>query len=97
MIDNDVAPRPYADTLVDARHQAVHPERLRRPGIDARRGLRQLLASATEEDVAAICPRAVRERLAAVKRQYDPARLFAGNHDIRPSQGRAPFPRWQAA
>ncbi|MFB9624115.1 FAD-binding oxidoreductase [Nonomuraea helvata] len=42
------------------------------------------LASATEEDVAAIYPAQTYERLAAVKRQYDPGNLFAGNHNVRP-------------
>ncbi|MFI7708570.1 FAD-binding oxidoreductase [Nonomuraea sp. NPDC049480] len=42
------------------------------------------LASATEEDVAAIYPTQTYERLAAVKRQYDPGNLFARNHNIRP-------------
>ncbi|MFF3665366.1 FAD-binding oxidoreductase [Microtetraspora malaysiensis] len=42
------------------------------------------LASATEEDVAAIYPRQTYERLAAVKRQYDPGNLFARNHNVRP-------------
>jgi FAD/FMN-containing dehydrogenase len=42
------------------------------------------LASATEEDVAAIYPNETYERLAAVKRQYDPANLFARNHNVRP-------------
>ncbi len=42
------------------------------------------LTSATEEDVAAIYPPATYQRLAAVKRQYDPGNLFARNHNIRP-------------
>ncbi len=42
------------------------------------------LASATEEDVAAIYPTETYQRLAAVKRQYDPGNLFTRNHNIRP-------------
>ncbi|MGV9384100.1 FAD-binding oxidoreductase [Nonomuraea sp. NPDC003707] len=42
------------------------------------------LASATEEDVAAVYPTGTYERLAAVKRQYDPGNLFAHNHNVRP-------------
>ncbi|MEV0151341.1 MULTISPECIES: FAD-binding oxidoreductase [unclassified Nonomuraea] len=42
------------------------------------------LASATEEDVAAVYPTRTYQRLAAVKRRYDPGNLFAGNHNIRP-------------
>lgn len=42
------------------------------------------LATATDEDVAAIYPTETYQRLAAVKRQYDPANLFAHNHNIRP-------------
>jgi len=42
------------------------------------------LTSATEEDVTAIYPPATYQRLAAVKRQYDPGNLFARNHNIRP-------------
>ncbi|MFI7612030.1 FAD-binding oxidoreductase [Nonomuraea terrae] len=42
------------------------------------------LASAAEEDVAAIYPTETYRRLAAVKRQYDPGNLFAGNHNVRP-------------
>jgi FAD/FMN-containing dehydrogenase len=42
------------------------------------------LASATEEDVAAIYPAQTHKRLAAVKRRYDPGNLFARNHNIRP-------------
>lgn len=42
------------------------------------------LASATDEDVEAIYPPKTYERLAAVKRQYDPDNLFARNHNVRP-------------
>ncbi|MEV6103579.1 FAD-binding oxidoreductase [Streptomyces sp. NPDC051940] len=42
------------------------------------------LASAAEEDVAAVYPRETYERLAAVKRAHDPANLLAGNHNVRP-------------
>ena len=42
------------------------------------------LSSATEEDVAAIYPVETYQRLAAVKRQYDPGNLFACNHNVRP-------------
>lgn len=42
------------------------------------------LTSATDEDVAAIYPGQTYQRLAAVKRQYDPRNLFAGNHNVRP-------------
>jgi FAD/FMN-containing dehydrogenase len=43
------------------------------------------LSSATDDDIAAIYPTQTYERLAAVKRRYDPANLFAGNHNIRPA------------
>jgi FAD/FMN-containing dehydrogenase len=44
------------------------------------------LGSATEDDVAAIYPSQTYERLAAVKRRYDPGNLFARNHNIRPHE-----------
>jgi FAD/FMN-containing dehydrogenase len=42
------------------------------------------LSTAAATDVAAIYPSEVYSRLAAVKRQYDPGNLFAGNHNVRP-------------
>ena len=42
------------------------------------------LTTATDEDVAAVYPNGTYERLVAVKQQYDPANLFAGNHNVRP-------------
>ncbi|HET6297692.1 MAG TPA: FAD-binding oxidoreductase [Kribbella sp.] len=42
------------------------------------------LTTATEEDVAAVYPTQTYQRLAAVKRQYDPGNLFAGNHNVPP-------------
>jgi hypothetical protein len=44
------------------------------------------LTSATEEEVAAIYPTETLQRLAAVKGQYDPGNLFAGNHNVRPQE-----------
>ncbi|MFG1818901.1 FAD-binding oxidoreductase [Kribbella sp. NPDC049174] len=64
-----------------------------RPGLDAIWGrlaphvsgaYANFLATATEEDVAAVYPPETYRRLAAVKRQYDPGNLFAGNHNVRP-------------
>ncbi|SPL99793.1 FAD linked oxidase-like protein [[Actinomadura] parvosata subsp. kistnae] len=42
------------------------------------------LATAGEDDVAAVYPAATHRRLAAIKRRYDPRNLFAGNHNVRP-------------
>ncbi|GAA4215709.1 FAD-binding oxidoreductase [Actinocatenispora rupis] len=42
------------------------------------------LDSATADDVAAVYPPDTRRRLAAVKHRYDPANLFARNHNVRP-------------
>jgi FAD/FMN-containing dehydrogenase len=43
------------------------------------------LTSAAAEDVAAVYPAGTYERLAAVKRQYDPSNLFARNHNVPPA------------
>ncbi|NUT08300.1 MAG: FAD-binding oxidoreductase [Hamadaea sp.] len=65
-----------------------------RPGLDALWGrlaphvsgaYANFLATATEADVAAVYPAATYDRLAAVKRQYDPGNLFSGNHNVRPA------------
>jgi len=42
------------------------------------------LTTATVEDVAAVYPNGTYERLVAVKQQYDPDNLFAGNHNVQP-------------
>ena len=66
------AARPALDTIWD---------RLA-PHVDG--AYANFLASATEDDVAAIYPTQTRRRLAAVKRRYDPGNLFARNHNIPP-------------
>jgi FAD/FMN-containing dehydrogenase len=48
------------------------------------RRLRQLPLFCPAEYVAAIYPVETYQRLAAVKRQYDPGNLFARDHNIRP-------------
>ena len=42
------------------------------------------LTTATEQDTAAIYPPQTYQRLAAIKRHYDPANLFTRNHNIHP-------------
>jgi FAD/FMN-containing dehydrogenase len=42
------------------------------------------LTSATDHDTAAIYPTPTYQRLAAIKRHYDPANLFTRNHNIHP-------------
>ncbi|MFB6720432.1 FAD-binding oxidoreductase [Kribbella sp. NPDC056345] len=42
------------------------------------------LTSATDADVAAVYPAQTYQRLAEVKRAYDPGNLFRGNHNVRP-------------
>lgn len=41
------------------------------------------LSGVTESDVAAVYPEKTYERLAAVKRKYDPENLFRGNHNVK--------------
>ncbi|MDT7725020.1 MAG: hypothetical protein QOI21_1596 [Actinomycetota bacterium] len=64
-----------------------------RPGLDAiwarlaphvSGAYANFLASATEEDVAAVYPTETYDRLAAIKSQYDPGNLFRRNHNVRP-------------
>ena len=64
-----------------------------RPGLDAvwdrlaphvSGAYANFLAPATEQDVGAIYPSGTYQRLATVKRRYDPGNLFAGNHNVRP-------------
>jgi FAD/FMN-containing dehydrogenase len=43
------------------------------------------LGTTTADDVAAVYPAATYERLAAIKRRYDPSNLFAGNHNVSPA------------
>ncbi|TDW90798.1 FAD/FMN-containing dehydrogenase [Kribbella pratensis] len=42
------------------------------------------LSEAEDADVAAVYPAETYERLAAVKREYDPENVFAGNHNVKP-------------
>ena len=64
-----------------------------RPGLDAvwerlaphvSGAYANFLSTASEDDVAAVYPAETYRRLAAVKREYDPGNLFAGNHNVRP-------------
>jgi FAD/FMN-containing dehydrogenase len=43
------------------------------------------LSDAEDADVAAVYPAGTYERLAAVKREYDPENVFASNHNVRPA------------
>ncbi|WP_423461774.1 FAD-binding oxidoreductase [Promicromonospora sp. MS192] len=65
-----------------------------RPGVEAiwdklaphlRGAYANFLTSATEQDVADVYPAGTYDRLAAVKRRYDPANLFAHNLNVRPA------------
>jgi FAD/FMN-containing dehydrogenase len=47
------------------------------------------LSGTTDADVAAVYSEETRERLARVKRRYDPENLFAGNHNVRPTRPQA--------
>ena len=76
-----VGPKPVVEAARPA--LAAIWERLA-PHVDG--AYANFLASATEEDVAAIYPGETYQRLAAVKRQYDPGNLFARNHNVRPAE-----------
>jgi FAD/FMN-containing dehydrogenase len=65
-----------------------------RPGVDAlwarltrhvRGAYANFLTDASGEEIDAIYPAEARERLALVKRRYDPDNIFAGNHNVRPA------------
>ncbi|WP_350278837.1 FAD-binding oxidoreductase [Kribbella sp. HUAS MG21] len=43
------------------------------------------LSDAADAEVAAVYPAATYARLAAVKREYDPANVFTGNHNVKPA------------
>lgn len=43
------------------------------------------LTGTSADDLAAVYPAETRDRLAAIKRRYDPANLFARNHNISPA------------
>jgi FAD/FMN-containing dehydrogenase len=62
--------------------EAVRPfDAVKALGVGAYAGF---LGTATEGDVAAIYPMPTRQRLAEVKRKYDPGNLFSQNFNIRP-------------
>jgi FAD/FMN-containing dehydrogenase len=62
--------------------EAVRPfDAVKALGVGAYAGF---LGTATEVDVAAIYPAPTRQRLAEVKRKYDPGNLFSQNFNIRP-------------
>jgi FAD/FMN-containing dehydrogenase len=80
----------FATTAIGPKAVLDGPARQRMDGIWARLAphvngsYANFLSSATDTDVAAVYPAATRERLAEIKRRYDPANLFAGNHNVRP-------------
>jgi FAD/FMN-containing dehydrogenase len=45
------------------------------------------LGTATDADVASVYPPATYERLAGVKRRYDPGNVFRRTHNVRPARG----------
>ena len=44
------------------------------------------LTGTAEDDLAAVFPPTTLRRLAMIKRRFDPANLFAGNHNVRPDR-----------
>jgi FAD/FMN-containing dehydrogenase len=82
IVTTTAGPKP----VIDAARPAVEAT-WRRLAPHVNGAYANFLASATEEDVAAIYPPETYRRLAAVKHRYDPDNLFAGNHNVRPDPG----------
>lgn len=79
-ITTTIGPPPVIEATRPARQQLW--DRLS-PHVDG--AYANFLSDAGDADVAAVYPAATYERLAAVKREYDPENVFAGNHNVRPS------------
>ncbi|TCC26234.1 FAD-binding oxidoreductase [Kribbella sindirgiensis] len=75
-----VGPPPVLEATRPARQQLW--DRLR-PHVSG--AYANFLSAAEDADVAAVYPTKTYERLAAVKREYDPENVFSGNHNVRPA------------
>jgi FAD/FMN-containing dehydrogenase len=79
LVTLDAGPEPLARAMRPARQGLW-----RRLAPHVRGAYASFLDTAGVDDVTAIYPPAVYDRLSAVKRQYDPGNLFAHNHNIHP-------------